>query len=284
MLLQIILQWQNKFLKIKSSIMNNTFNARRFALLLKKTLLEKPTQSIGFTGLIFLFILIVYYLMKTYVSFPAAQNLTFLWGMVGGDFILAAFVFNYFASSANGSSYLTLPVSNLEKWLTAVIIVAVLYPLTFMIFYRIMDAGFVLAYHNSLDPNGPFYKQMYEAVYLFPFNRFFARQCYTMAAVCSGFMLIGSLYFNKGALIKVALAICILCFGIYGLNYLFAGMLFRNVANTFPFQAIVISVGKESGVVDLPQTVHDTIWNFINFGLPVILWSVAFIRLREKEF
>jgi hypothetical protein len=264
--------------------MNNTFNARRFGLLFRKTLLEKPIQIFGFTGLIFLFIFIVYYLMKTYVGFPAAQNLTFLWGMVGGDFILAAFVFNYFASSASGSSYLTLPVSNLEKWLTAVVIVAVLYPLTFMIFYRIMDAGFVLAYHNSLDPNGPFYKQMYEAVYLFPFNGRFARQCYVITAVCSGFMLIGSLYFNKAALIKVALAICILSFGIYGLNYLFAGMLFKNVADAFPFQYVVIWVGKETGSLDLPQNVHDPAWYFISFGLPLILWAVAFIRLREKEF
>jgi len=265
-------------------MMNNTFNARRFALLLRKTLLEKPTQMFGFTGLIFLLILIVYYLMKTYIGFRAAQNLGFLWGFVGGDFILAAFVFNYFGSLASGSSYLTLPVSNLEKWITAVVIVAVLYPLTFMIFYRIMDAGFVLAYHNSLDPNGPFYKQMYEAVYLFPFNLSFARQCYTMAAVCSGFMLIGSLYFNKGALIKVALSICIICFGTYGLNYMFASMMFRNLNDAFPFQHVAILVGKEVGTVELPKRVHDPIWYFINFGLPVILWGVALIRLREKEF
>jgi hypothetical protein len=279
-----ILQRLKQSLKTKNSIMNNTFNARRFGLLLKKMLLEKPTQILGFTGLIFLFILIVYYLMKTFGSFLGAQSIAFLWGFVGGDFILAAFVFNFFNSAASGSSYLTLPVSNLEKWLTAVVIVAVLYPLTFMVFYRIMDAGFVLAYHNSLDPNGPFYKQMYEAVYLFSFTGRLARQCYPMAAVCSGFMLIGALYFNKTALIKVALAICILCFGIYGLNYLFAGMLFKNLADAFPFQYVVISVGKETGSVDLPQNVHHPVWFFLNYGLPVILWAVALIRLREKEF
>ena len=265
-------------------MMNNTFSVRRFALLLKKTLLEKQTQMFGFTSAIFLFILIVYYLMKTFVGFMGAQNLSFLWGFVGGDFILASFVFNYFSSAASGSSYLTLPVSNLEKWLTAVVIVAILYPLTFMVFYRLMDAGFVLAYHNSLDPNGPFYKQMYEAVYLFDFNSRLARQCYPMAAVCSGFMLIGSLYFNKGALIKVALGICVLCFAIYGLNYLFADLLFRNLADAFPFQYVLIGVGKDTGSLDLPQNVHDPVWYFFNYGLPIILWAVAFIRLREKEF
>ena len=264
--------------------MNNTFNVRRFALLLKKTFLEKPTHMFGFTGLIFLFILIVYYLMKTFVNFQAAQNLSFLWGFVGGDFVLAAFVFNYFSSGASGSSYLTLPVSNLEKWLVAFVIVAVFYPLVFMIFFRVMDFSFVLAYHNSLDPTGPFYKQMYEAVYQFSFSNRLAKQSYPMSAVCSGFMLVGSLYFNKGALIKVALGICILCFGIYGLNYFFASMMFKNLNDTFPFQYVGILVGKETGSVDLPQNVHDPIWYFLNFGLPVILWAVAYIRLGEKEF
>jgi hypothetical protein len=264
--------------------MNNTFNAKRFGLLFKKTLLEKPMQMFGFTGLIFLFILILYYLMKTFATFQAAQNISFLWGLVGGDFILTSFMLNYFSSTANGSSYLTLPVSNFERWLCAVILAGILYPLIFMTFYRIMDAGFVSAYHNSLDPNGPFYKIRYDAVYLLAFNGFLPRQCYPMYLIFSGMMLVGSLYFNKVALVKVALAICILLFGIYGLNYLFADLMFNNIDDAFPFQHVAILVGRETGAVELPKNVHDPIWYFINFVLPVILWGVAFIRLREKEF
>lgn len=264
--------------------MSNTFNLKRFGLLFKKTLLEKPMQMFGFTGLIFLFILIVYYIFKTFVNFQAAQNVSFLWGMVGGDFILASFVFNYFSTSASGSSYLTLPVSNFEKWLSAVLIAGVLYPLIFMVFYRIMDAGFIAAYHNSLDPNGPFYKIRYEAVYLLSFNDRLPRMIYPMFLVFSGMMLIGSLYFNKVALVKTALAVCILFLAIYGLNYLFARLLLSNIDDAFPFQHVGILVGKEVGSVELPKNVHDPIWYFISWGLPVILWGVALIRLREKEF
>jgi len=275
---------QKPFFKIKKDVMSNTFNLNRFGLLLKKTLLEKPTQMFGFTGLIFLFILIVYYIVKTFVNFQVAQNISFLWGLVGGDFILASFVFNYFSSSASGSSYLTLPVSNFEKWLCAVLIAAVLYPLVFLVFYRIMDAGFVAAYHNSLDPNGPFYKIRYDLVYLFSFTDRIPRIAYPMFLIFSGMMLIGSLYFNKVALVKTALAVCILFFGIYGLNYLFAKFMFNNLDDAFPFQHVAILVGKEAGSVELPKGVHDPIWYFINYGFPVILWGVSFIRLREKEF
>lgn len=264
--------------------MNNTFNLKRFGLLLKKTLLEKPMQMFGFTGLIFIFILIVYYIVKTFVNFQVAQNISFLWGLVGGDFILASFMFNYFSTTAGGSSYLTLPVSNFEKWLCAVLIAAVLYPLIFMVFYRIMDAGFVAAYHHSLDPNGPFYKIRYDAVYLLSFGDRMPRIVYPMFLVFSGMMLIGSLYFNKVALVKTALAICIVFFAIYGLNYLFARLIFSNIDDAFPFQHVAILVGKEVGSVELPKSVHDPVWYFINFGFPVILWAVSFIRLREKEF
>ena len=264
--------------------MNNTFNAKRFGLLFKKTLLEKPMQMFGFTGLIFLFILIVYYILKTFVNFHVAQNLSFLWGLVGGDFILTSFVFNHFSSTASGSSYLTLLVSKFERWLGAVLIAGILYPVVFLIFYRIMDAGFVAAFHSSLDPTNRFYKITYDSVYLLSLNGNLARQCYPMFLVYSGMMLIGSLYFNKVALIKVASVICILVFSIFGLNYLFAFLIFKNVHDAFPFLSVAISVGKETGSLELPKIVHDTIWKFITFALPVILWGVALIRLREKEF
>lgn len=241
-------------------------------------------QMFGFTGLIFLFILIVYYIFKTFVNFQAAQGASFMWGLVGGDFVLASFMFNYFSSTASGSSYLTLPVSNFEKWLCAVLIAGVLYPLIFMLFFRLMDAGFVAAYHNSLDPNGPFYKERYDAVYLLSFNDRIPRIVYPMFFIFSGMMLIGSLYFNKVALVKTALAVCIVFFAIYGLNYLFARLLFSNIDDAFPFQHVAILVGKEVGSIELPKSVHDPIWYFLNYGLPVILWGVAFIRLREKEF
>jgi hypothetical protein len=58
--------------------MNNTFNLRRFSLLFKKTLLERPVQMFGFTGLLLALILIIYGIAKIFAGFSTAQNLTFL--------------------------------------------------------------------------------------------------------------------------------------------------------------------------------------------------------------
>lgn len=264
--------------------MNNTFNAKRFGLLFKKTLLERPVQMFGFTGLLLGLVLILYTVAKTLIGFGAAQNLTFIWGLPGGSFFLASFMFGYFSSNASGSSYLTLPASHFEKWLCAVLIAGILYPLIFLIFYHIMDISFVAIYHNSLDTSSPFYKQQYESVYPFNLNGIVAWKVYPMFLFLTGAMLVGSLYFNKTAFIKVAIALCILFIGIFGLNWLMAKIIFGNINDAAPFNHVTIPVGKEEGSIELPSDIVNIINYSIWYILPSILWLLAFTRLREKEF
>ncbi len=115
--------------------MRNVFDIRRFALLFKKTIMERPAQLSGLIGLMLVIIFILYFIFKTVVGFGAAQNIAFIWGLAGGGCFLASFVFGYFSSNANGSSYLTLPASHFEKWLCGVLITVVLYPLVFLLFF-----------------------------------------------------------------------------------------------------------------------------------------------------
>ncbi|MEP6926785.1 MAG: hypothetical protein ABI834_04070 [Ginsengibacter sp.] len=264
--------------------MNNTFNPRRFGLLLKKTLLERPVQMFGFTGMLLALVLILYVVAKSIMGFNGAQNLTFIWGLAGGSCFLASFVFNYFSSNAIGSSYLTLPASHFEKWLCGIIVVGVFYPVIFMIFYRVIDASFVSIFHKSLDPAAPFYKQQYESVYLFPFNGIIAWKVYPLFLLLTGAMLIGSLYFNKVGFIKTAIVICVLCLACYGLNWLSAKLLFGNISDAGPFSHVSIPVGKEEGSIDLPETAARFFDANLQFIFPGMLWILAFIRLREKEF
>jgi hypothetical protein len=269
---------------IKQVQMNNTFNARRFWLFLKKTLLERPVQLFGFTGLILAIVLIIYVVCKSQISFPAAQNISFIWGLAGGGCFLASFIFSYFSTNANGSSFLTLPASSFEKWLCGVLIAGIFYPFIFLVFYRLMDAGFVAMFHNSLDPASPFYKKTYESVYVLPFNGFLASKVYPMFIFLSGGMLLGSLYFNKVSFIKVALIICIICIGSFGLNWLFARTLFGTINDAAPFDHVTLPVGKEEGSVQLPKQASNIYFYLIDYIIPVALWLLTYVRLREKEF
>jgi len=97
-------------------------------------------------------------------------------------------------------------------------------------------------------------------------------------------MLVGSLYFNKAAFIKVALITCGICLAAFFLNLLIAKMFFSNVQTAFPYYLVWLMEGKERGRMELPSTSLQTVGIFFRFIIPAMLWLLAFMRLREKEF
>ncbi len=264
--------------------MNNVFDAKRFWLLIRKTLLERPLQMFGLTGLLLALVFIMYVVIKSLFGFSAAQNMTFIWGLPGGSFFLGSFVFGYFSSNASGSSFLTLPASIFEKWLCGVLIAGVLYPAIFLFFYHFMDSSFVAIYHNSLDPVLPFYKQKYESVFVFNINGVLAWKVYSIFFFLTAAMLLGSLYFNKTAFIKTAICICILIISVLGVNWLIASILFGHINDARPFYLVTIPAGKEEGSIELPSNLVNIFNYSIWYILPAILWLLSFTRMREKEF
>lgn len=265
--------------------MNNIFSLKRFALLLKKTILERPVQLAGLIGLILLIDLLLYVVgTNIKIVWDAVQELTFILGFVGGGCFLSAFVFNYFSSNASGSSYLTLPASSFEKWLCGVLISSVIFALIFLVFYRIMDTTFVGIYHKSLDPKGPFYKEMYDQVHVFPYDGFMAITAYRMFVNFTTAMLVGSLYFNKAAFIKVALIVCGLFIAGTYLNGLIAEAIFDKVDRALPYYAVFIPVGNDRGKILLPAYASKAVDICILYIIPAVLLVTSYVRLREKEF
>ncbi len=264
--------------------MNNFFSFKRFALLLKKTIAERPIQTAGMIGLLLVLSLILYAAAKALAGFGAAQNLTFVWGLVGGNIFLSSFVFGYFGSNASGSSYLTLPASFFEKWLCGIVITGIIYPLLFLPFFYLVDASFVSAYHNSLDSSSLFYKQDYDAVYTFNLNGIIAWKVYQMFLLGTGGMLTGALFFNKAALIKTAIAGCLVFMIMIGVNWLFAEMFFGDINDAGLFDHVTLAVGKSEGIILLPSGIETFFHNAIFFVIPALLWFIPLIRLREKEF
>ena len=264
--------------------MNNTFSMPRFAQLLKKTLLERPMQLLGLSALALTVVFFTYALVKSLVGFVEAQDLSFILGLIGGGCFLASFVFNYFSSNAMGTSFLTLPASHFEKWLCAVFISGVLYVLVFLLFFRFIDIIFVGIYHRGLDPQGPFYKQLYEQVQLFPYDGFAANKASTMFVNFAGAMLVGCLYFNKAGLIKVGLLIAAVWFGAYLVNLVIARAMINNVQNAMPYFFVWIKMDTGEGRIELPAKMMQIVKILIQYIIPASLWLLAFLRLKEKEF
>jgi hypothetical protein len=268
--------------------MNNTFNARRFSRLFRKTLIERKMQTFGFIVLMLCISLMIYGFCKTFMDFRAAQNITFIWGLAGGGSFMASLVFAYFNSNASGISWLTLPASLFEKWLTGILIAVILYPAIFLLFFRLMDSSFISIYHNSLDPNMPSYKTAYASVYNLPFDGILAIKVYNLFFIFTPLSFLGSLYFNKVSFIKVALVFCAFCLFAYTLNWLMAKLLLGDISAAFPLREVSIAVGKsmdpEEGRIELPAQLYRINMFFMDFILPVIFFGLAYLRLREKEF
>ena len=264
--------------------MNEVFSIKRFLLLFKKIIAERPTQTLGVAALLLMLSFILYVAAKKIIGFGPAQNLTFIWGLAGGGFFLSSFVFGYFNTNASGSSYLTLPASFLEKWLCGILLAGILYPLIFLLFYHIMDVAFVSAYHNSLDKTSIFYKQQYESVYSFDLNGIVAWKVYALFLQLTGVMLTGGLYFNKIPFIKTGLSVCVIVLAIFALNWLMANTFFSNVNDAGPYDHVTLSVGKQTGTLILPASLDNFFHIAIAFVIPVILWFLPLLRLREKEF
>ncbi|MHB8208948.1 hypothetical protein [Mucilaginibacter sp.] len=266
--------------------MNNIFELKRFGLLLKKTVMERPVQLFGLCGLILAATLVLYSVLLHLIGWQGwnmVQNLTFVWCFMGGGCFLSSIVFGYFGTNASGSAYLTLPASTFEKWLCGVLIIGVCFPCLFLVFFRLMDASFVMAYHNGLDRNSQNYKVMYDAARAYPFDNVFVKESVMIYVNFVGAMMVGSLYFNKVSAIKTAIVYCCALAIIFFLNLFLAKAAFSNVDMAFPFNKIMIKVGNGFGTIELPSNVSNIVHVAILFIIPIVLWITAYIRLREKE-
>lgn len=264
--------------------MSEIFSIKRFWLLFKKVIAERPTQTLGVTALLLVLSFILYAAAKMLIGIGPAQNLTFIWGLAGGGFFISSYVFGYFSTNAGGSSYLTLPASFLEKWLCGFLIAGILYPLIFLLFYHGIDVAFVAAFHHGLDKTSIFYKQQYESVYNFDLNGIVAWKVYALFLKLGGLMLTGSLYFNKIPFIKTGLAVCALVLVIFSLNWLIADQLFSHVNDAIPYDHVTLSIGKETGTLILPIKLENFFHIAFAFIIPSILWLLPLLRLKEKEF
>jgi hypothetical protein len=279
--------------------MNNVFNFKRFTWIFRKTLMERPVQLFGIFALDFILVLMLYAFMRDILGWGPTQNLTFFWGLSFGGCYLSAALFNYFSSNANGSSYLTLPCSALEKWLCAIIIVGVIYTTAFVLFYKGIDTAFVSYYHQHLNPKEANYLSKLESVQLLDMKGHVSKTSFYVYILLASSMLVGSLYFNKLSFVKTGLVVCAVCAVLFVANIAIANLFFDNVGEAFPFFRVTMNVPtteivSEAGLmirpkndqasILLPQPYHGVVESFIQYGLAIILSITAYLRLKEKEF
>lgn len=263
--------------------MNDVFDIKRFIWLLKKSVLEQPALLIGLLTVTLAITLLTYAIVQSTVGIGKAQLSAFILGFLIGGSFMASSVFGYFSSKSNGVSYLLLPASHLEKWFCGVIISGVLFVVIYLGFYRVIDLYFVNSYWNNLDHKAINYQTLHNSVEIFSFNNSIARIVFVAFFNISGAMLLGSLYFNKVSYIKVSLLICAFIISTYFINLLFASLFFNNIDLAVPFRNVFLKVDKEVGIIDMPSAQAKVAGFGITYLIPITLWLLAYLRLKEKE-
>jgi hypothetical protein len=265
--------------------MNDTFDIKRFGLVFKKLLFEKSLNLIGSFVLVALLAWIVYHLNGDMSEgWYMAQPQSFLFGLMLGGIYWVSVGFNHFSDKTEGYGFLTLPASHLEKWLSVVVLTGI-FLVSFCLFFRVMDTSYMSYFRTHLNPHLENYKILYDSAFVMPFwgdTKGIMSQAYIYFLVLTGIMAVGSVYFNKTALVKTMFIFAGTFFLLQFLNSNVTSFFFQNDTNTHIFWNS-ISIKSTGEDVDLPQNINQIQTAFFSYVLPIILWLIALVRLREKE-
>jgi hypothetical protein len=264
--------------------MNNTFELKRFGLVFKKLLFER---SLSLWGAFILFAFVTWMIFPV----PNDNNVPHDWlnsrlNQFGSLIILGGIYWvsiglSYFSNKDEGTNYLLLPASYFEKWLSVVILFCIFSALYFT-FYRALDTAYLSYYRHQLDTKSKSYWDLYNAAQLMPFWGDSKARSYSLFFTITGMIAIGSLYFNRMAIVKTLLLFV-------GFNIVF--FYFHDKINDFIFQTPTstglklqsITVGVTGEIVTLPSPFLE-IYSFMSdYFYAFIFWLIALVRMREKE-
>ncbi|MBE5320550.1 hypothetical protein IM793_15390 [Pedobacter sp. MR2016-19] len=271
--------------------MNNTFNINRFGLLLKRQWLD-----FGKIYLISLVVLlgIVVGLYSYSIPSPLKSNnfdydgdldMRFRYGL----FLMLGFIFisvvasSYFALLGQKSRAileLMTPASVFEKFLAGVVYTAIISLFSYLLIFYLTDLAFVKYLNGHLDafkglsPNNAIVKPV-EAINYQVFNdegyRKYCSYFFAFPFLITSVFLLGSVYFNRFHYIKTALSV----------------MVFTGLASYLVVKlSMWLMEGKVANHHNFRKEDRDWILLIVLLVtsiITLIIWTITYIRLKEKE-
>lgn len=262
--------------------MNNFFNYHRFVLLVKRQWIEN--RKLFLMALIILLGLgIFFYSLNTNWEHGTLINLGGRTAIFYFSFFLAGSLFtNYIlrdlADKNSSTSFLLVPASHFEKQLSALLYIFVVFPITFLIIFLIVDYSFVLIGNGIMNDlknkNGLTVNEM-----LLAYLKTNEAKLDIMIPVwfcVQVFMMLGSITFIGWSYIKTGFAGFVIVFVIVLLIGLMQKLLLDDLSN---------KLGETHNFQIIPT--RDMLYNYVMFGLryaltPLLL-VIAYFKLKEKQ-
>jgi hypothetical protein len=266
--------------------MNNTFDFNRFKLLIGRQWQSYRKEYFLIVGVL-LAIMLYFYGNATYKIFEEGSAVVYdndfkfriplfiILGLLYISLTASSFFKNYGKSNAAISEILV-PASKLEKFLAAIFYTAGLGFITYLLLFHIVDFAF-MKYVRSFTSSTISYMEngkeivrdnlayLHKVIYLDPV-KYFVFLPFTINAL----FLLGSIYFKKKHFIKTIVSIAAyagLCFLlIYGIYRLF----------------FVGHIQLENNYEDHSDLVA-FLFSTLGWTITIILWTITYVRLKEKE-
>ncbi|MCF6406583.1 hypothetical protein L3C95_27040 [Chitinophaga filiformis] len=271
---------------------NNVFSAGRFGLYMRKHLVDNY-RIYGMSVIVLTVLLITILLFNLSDNFrvqPAISRLIpmYFMGLFTTGLIFTSLSFSELSNKQQGIDYLLFPASQLEKYLSTLLVTTigflVLYHIAFYLAYLGIDA--ILARNTGQHMKNDL-GQAFADDHLVYF--------YYAWLFAQAVMLLGAVYFQKYSLIKTVFLFVVFLLSLYFLNMLFSYAFFGNRMVSwnahFPFIGINIMLGEHPSQYEpqthkflmLPSSMRDGLLFFAKYLLTPMIWTLGYMRLRDKE-
>jgi hypothetical protein len=197
--------------------------------------------------------------------------------------VWAYFLFGHFGTKEKGFNYILLPVSAFEKWLLGVLSVFIFILFAFLAF-SFVDFYFIQQYLSCLENTQDTYLLFFLKNNIRYFHLTDKDVLLTISATLSltALSAIGAIKYNKNAVVKILLSLL----GLFICTVLFDDAISDYIFSDIPnYKSSYFWVLKIDGIVSIFLPENWAFYNKIAFVivLPIILWFVVLLALKEKE-
>ncbi|SIR14255.1 hypothetical protein [Pontibacter lucknowensis] len=257
--------------------MKNHFNLSRFGLLFRKHTVEHYKTYLMALGVLlggmFVTMGTINYLSARTIGLPE-QSIFFFFFLIGAGMVFTSTVFAQLGDKKKAIAFLTLPASQLEKYLVG-------WLFSFPIYLLLFVPSFYLVLYTllSIDPRVSGEPEMLNVLTSEPSLQLLL----IFYALFNAVMLTGSVYFNKNHFIKTAFAGLLGILLFYNLNKLWVQfMLGRDLVSAGPFSAAMFVENDQRFEVGAYEGNEPLILALVVM-LACIGWVVAYFKIKEKQ-
>ncbi len=190
-----------------------------------------------------------------------------------GGYIITSNVFSDLHHPQKNYVYLTLPASNLEKFISKLLLTTVGYILGAMILYFLFSVIMSLVNLLFFGFTNPLFNPFDEVVWI----------CNGVYLVTQSIFLLGAAFFRKNALIKTVFALWVGATALGIFAALTGRILFWEFIDGWHSDMFFHYFGLEEQLSDFFTSFGETMIFCFRWILAPVLWFITFLRLKEAE-